>query len=77
MEDNAANSIAGKILLINTFGLSQFVYLSSVITIPNEVILEIEKILYIMISYGKVMEGVLRGTQLLEIMTKVCLRHIW
>ena len=54
-------TLDGNILLIKTFGLSQFVYLASVITIPNEVILEVDKI-FCMISCGKGGEVLSRGT---------------
>ncbi len=39
-------TLAGKILLIKTFGLSQFIYLASVISIPNGIIQKIDTILY-------------------------------
>ena len=39
-------TLAGKILLIKTFGLSQSIYLASVIPVPNEVVQKVEKMLY-------------------------------
>ena len=39
-------TLAGKIRLIKTSGLSQFFYLASVTTIPEEIIHKIDKILY-------------------------------
>ena len=39
-------TLAGKILLIKTFDLSQFINLASVTTIPEEIIHKIDKILY-------------------------------
>ena len=39
-------TLAGKILLIKTFGLSQFIFLASVISVPNYIIQKVEKMLY-------------------------------
>ena len=39
-------SLIGKILILKTFGISQFIYLSNLISFPKKYILEIEQILY-------------------------------
>ena len=45
-------TLVGKILLIKTFALSQFIHLASVIPIPNKVTQQIEKIIYNFIWKG-------------------------
>ena len=46
-------TIYGKLLLIKSFALSQIVYATSVLPIPNNILLEIENMIYEFLWNGK------------------------